>query len=294
MQTKTQIRQLLESQDIKPKKSLGQHFLIDLNLMKKLLDAADIQKDDIVIEVGCGTGSLTEELAKKAKSVIAVEIDKNFADIANQKLICYPNIEVINADILKNKNTINLSIADKIKTARKKSKGRVLLVSNLPYNIASPLMLNLITGPTTVDAMYVTVQKEVAERMTAKPDNKNYGTLSILLSATGDVKKITTLKPAVFWPPPKVTSAMISYTRSSEKTNKIKSVELLVQLTGSFMQHRRKTLFGCTRFAKGQLKQINNWLSVFENCKINPQKRPEQIPPSQYVQTANYCFDLLK
>jgi len=294
MQTKTQIRQLLASQKIKPKKSLGQHFLVDLNLMKKLLNAAGIKKTDIVIEIGCGTGSLTEELAKKANLVFAVEMDKNLAELAKQQLFRYPNAEVINADILKNKNTINPTIADKIKTRRKKSGGRLLLVSNLPYSTASPVMLNLVIGPPTVDAMYVTVQKEVAERMTAKPNNKDYGTLSILFSATGDIKKIATLNPTVFWPVPKVSSAMISYTRNWEKTDKTKSVELLALLARFFMQHRRKTLLSCTRFAKGRLKQIKDWPAVFENCKIDPQKRPEQIRPCQYIQMANYCLCLLK
>jgi len=294
MQTKQQIRQLLAAQNIKPKKTLGQHFLIDLNLMKKLVDSAKIQKNDIILEPGCGTGSLTQELAKKAGCVLAVEMDKNLAKIAAEMLKTSKNTEIINADILKNKNNVNPEIIEKIKSAQKKCPGRLLLVSNLPYNIASPLMLNLVTGTAAADKMYVTVQEEIADKMTTKPNNKNYGTLSIILAATGSVKKLRTLKPSVFWPAPKVNSAMISFTRSKSKIKKIKDISLLAEVVALFMQHRRKTVKACTKFAKGHLKNITDWLQLFGACNINPQKRPEQISPQKYVNIANYCCRLLK
>ncbi len=294
MQTKSRIQQLLASENIHPKKLLGQHFLIDLNLMRKLVDTAQIQKDDIILEAGCGTGSLTEELAKYAPFVLAVEIDNTLAKIAKQKLGQYRSAEIINADVLKNKNTINPTITDKIKSAQKKYPGRFLLISNLPYNIASPLMLNLVIGPLVADAMYVTIQKEVADRMTAKADSKAYGSLSILLAATGDIKKIRILKPSVFWPEPQVDSAMVGFVRKKEKTDKIKDVEMLNKLVKLFMQHRRKTLQTCTKLAAGQLKDIKNWPEIFNACSINPQNRPQQILPQKYVDIANLCCKLIQ
>ncbi|GAH08567.1 unnamed protein product, partial [marine sediment metagenome] len=194
MQTKQQIQQLLASAGLSPNKRLGQHFLIDLNLMRLLVKSAHIRSNDIVLEVGCGTGSLTEALAETAGMVIAVERDKALAQIAKRQLALYPlyrtvqgktkNIQIINTDILETKSTISRTVIKAIQLCRKKYLGQVLLVANLPYNVACPVMLNLLTlhrsgtgltGPVMADGMYVTVQKEVARRITAAPGQKHYG-----------------------------------------------------------------------------------------------------------------------
>jgi len=213
MQTKQQIRQLLSLAGISPNKRLGQHFLIDLNLMRLLVDSAHIGKNDVVLEVGCGTGSLTKALAERAGRVIAVELDSNLVEIVRGMLTRSDSVELINADILKSKNTISQSVTSAVALARRKHKGRFLLVANLPYNVASPVMMNLLTGETKADGMYVTVQKEVGERMTAGVGSGDYGILSIFLAAFGDVKTIRVLKPTVFWPQPQVDSAMVSFIR---------------------------------------------------------------------------------
>lgn len=293
MQTKQQIQQLLASAGVEPNKRLGQNFLIDLNLMHLLVDAANIGNEDIVLEVGCGTGSLTQGLAERAGKVIAVELDETLAKIAARELADSGNVEVINADILENKNTINLAISDAIEQARKKLSGRFLLVANLPYSIASPLMMNLITGPTIADAMYVTVQKEVAERMTAGPGDKHYGTLSIHMAATGGVKTERTLKPTVFWPQPQVNSAMISFVYKAEKVSRIQNMGLLGEVINLFMQHRRKMVQACTRFVAGKLAKINNWPEIFEKCGIDPHNRPEQLRPEDFVAISNSCHEIL-
>jgi len=293
MQTKQQIRQLLASVGISPNKRLGQHFLIDLNLMEKLVDSANIHNNDIVLEVGCGTGSLTEALAQRAGKVIAVEVDGTLAEIAKRQLAKAENAEVINADILENKNTISGTVTGAIEPAREKHPGRFLLVANLPYNLASPVMLNLITGPTTADSMYVTVQKEVAERMTAASGGKDYGILSILLSATGDVKTIRVLRPTVFWPRPQVDSAMVSFVRKKEKVSRIKNMEVFSEVVNLFMRHRRKMLKGCTRLAAGKLAEIHSWPKIFEQCCIDPHQRPEQLLPEDYIAIANLCYEHL-
>lgn len=293
MQTKQQIQQLLASAGVEPNKRLGQHFLVDLNLMRLLVDNANIGNDDIVLEVGCGTGSLTQALAERAGKVIAVEMDETLAKIAARELATAGNVEVFNADILENKNTINRTISDAIELARKRLLGRFLLVSNLPYSVASPLMMNLITGPTVADAMYVTIQKEVADRMTATPGDKHYGTLSIHLAATGDVKTERVLKPTVFWPAPQVSSAMISFVRKAEKVSRIQSMEFLGEVVNLFMQHRRKMVKACTRFATGKLAEIENWPEVFERCSIDPHNRPEQLRPEDFISISNLCYEYL-
>ncbi|MCK5225652.1 MAG: ribosomal RNA small subunit methyltransferase A [Planctomycetes bacterium] len=290
MQTKTQIQELLEAAGVKPNKRLGQNFLIDLNLMRLLLDSAQIGKNDIVLEIGCGTGSLTEALSEKAGQVISVEIDSTLAEITKNQLAQAENVQVLQTDALKNKNNLNPVVTGAIEKARNKFSGKLLLVANLPYSVACPVMLNLIKSEITADEMYVTIQKEVAERMTAKPDNKHYGTLSIYLAATGETKIIRVLKPKVFWPQPQVASAIVSFVRKKEKTDKIKNMELFGEIVSFLMCHRRKTLSGCVKLATGKLENNKKWLEIFESCSINPKARPEKLSPEDYIAIAN-MFD---
>jgi 16S rRNA (adenine1518-N6/adenine1519-N6)-dimethyltransferase len=314
LQTKRQIQQLLASAGITANKRLGQHFLIDLNLMRLLVDSANISSSDIVLEVGCGTGSLTEAIAPLASKIIAVEIDSNLAKIAKKRLadtcgavsaclgpdVVSENVTILNTDILKNKNTISQTVLKSLQTARKERSGRFLLVANLPYNVASAVMINLVTGPRSeaspitgpplcgnIDAMYVTVQKEVADRMTAAPGSRDYGTLSILLNAIGDIKTIRTLKPTVFWPQPQVDSAMVSFIRKEEKAGRIRNIEIFSKTVRLFMQHRRKMLKACTKFATGPLGEVGNWPQIFEQCSIDPRQRGEQLSPENYIALAN-------
>ncbi len=293
MQTKKQIQQLLESAGIFVNKRFGQHFLVDLNLMRLLVDSANITSNDIVLEVGCGTGSLTEALDERAGKVIAVELDHTLAEIAKRQLTKAKNIEIINTDILENKNTISRTVIKLLGLAREKyCDGRVLMVANLPYNVASSVMLNLVTGPVSADAMFVTVQKEVADRMTAVSGSSDYGTLSILLGAAGQVKMIRTLKPTVFWPQPQVDSAMVSFVRERVKFGRIQNMELFSEVVSLFMGHRRKTLMACTKLSQGKLAKVNNWSEIFERCAVDPRKRPEQISPEDYIDIANLCHSL--
>jgi len=293
MQTKGQIRELLASAGVSCNKRFGQNFLVDLNLMRLLIDSAGVGADDVVLEVGCGTGSLTQGLAERAGHVVAVELDVSLASIAEGQLAGKDNVEIIKADILTDKHTINPAVAERLLSTAEKFAGRVLLVANLPYSAASPVMLNLVTGETGIDGMYVTVQKEVAERMTAQAGSHHYGTLSILLAVTGDTRIIRTLKPSVFWPEPQVDSAMVCFVRSAEKVRKIRNMELFGELVGLFMQHRRKMLKGCVRFASGKLSEIADWAEIFDKAQIDGRSRPEQISPGDYITIANLCHGQL-
>jgi len=293
MQTKQQIRRLLTSKGVSPNTNLGQHFLIDLNLMRLLIDTANIRRSDVVLEVGCGTGSLTQALADCAAKVIAVELDRALARIAKEQLADRTNVEVINTDILDSKHSINRAVANKISSAQGIRTGRFLLVANLPYNVASPVIANLTTGPLIANAMYFTVQKEVADRMTARPGSGDYGTLSVLPAATGDARTIRILKPAVFWPPPKVDSAMVSFARRQDKAGRIRNMKLLTEIVTLFMGHRRKMLKASARLARGNLSRIHNWPEIFEKCSIEPTNRPEQLSSDDYIAIANLCHQRL-
>ena len=293
MQTKQQIQQLLASAGLSPNKRRGQNFLVDLNLMRLLVNTANIHSNDIVLEVGCGTGSLTEELIERAGFVVAAEVESALAEITEKKVSKSQNVEVISTDVLESKNTIDKRIVEALQSARSNYSGKLMLVANLPYSVAAPVMMNLVMGPMVADSMYVTIQKEVAQRMAAVPCNKNYGPLSIFLAATGEVKTERILKPTVFWPAPQIDSAMISFSRSKKKSARIENMELFSQTVRLFMNHRRKMLKACTRFADGKLSEIHNWSSIFEHCAIEPHKRPEEISPEEYISIANICNEFL-
>jgi len=289
MQTKREIQQLLASAGVSPNKQLGQHFLIDLNLMRLLVDCADITSDDVVLEVGCGTGSLTEALCERAGRVIAVEVDRAVAEIARARLGEWGNVEIIVGDVLESKSTLSPAVTEALARARESCCGRALLIANLPYNVASPLILNLATGPVTVDSMYVTVQKEVADRMVAEAGSSDYGTLSILLGAMGEVSMIRVLKPSVFWPRPKVDSAMAAFVHSNAKSRRIRDIAIFTEIVRLFMGHRRKTVSSCAKLGRGKLAKIANWPEILEECSIYPGSRPEQLRPEDYVAIANLC-----
>jgi 16S rRNA (adenine1518-N6/adenine1519-N6)-dimethyltransferase len=291
MQTKSQIRQLLESAGIQPNKHFGQHFLIDLNLMRLLVDSADIKKDDIVLEAGCGTGSLTSMLAQKAGRVVAVELDHNLFHIAKEQLSEIKNLDLLNTDILENKNTLSKEVIRLLSLARENVPGRLLLISNLPYNAATPVMMNMITGDLKADEMCVTVQKEVADRMKASPGSSDYGILSVLMQASGDVEIIRILKPSVFWPRPEVESAMVKFVRNEVKVSRVSDIGQLAKVVHLFLNHRRKTLHACSRLEEATVLGIDNWDEIFKECSINSQLRPDQVSPEQFVSIASYITD---
>ena len=270
--------------------------------MRLLIDSANIGNNDAVLEVGCATGSLTEGLAQRAGKVVAVELDQTLAEIAKRQLAKVGNVEIINTDILESKNTISQTVTNALELAREKYSGRILLVANLPYSVASPVVLNLVKGPTIADGMYVTVQKEVANRMTAGPGSSDYGTLSIHLEATGDVQTIRVLRPTAFWPQPQVDSAMLSFVHKKEKSIRIQDMPLFSETVKLFMGHRRKMLKSCVKSARGKLArhtpgglaEIDGWPEVFEHCSIDPTQRPEQLAPQDYISIANRCYENLK
>jgi 16S rRNA (adenine1518-N6/adenine1519-N6)-dimethyltransferase len=297
MQTKQQIEKLLALAGATPNKRFGQNFLIDLNLIRLLIERAGIEKDDVVLEVGTGTGSFTEGLAEAAGKVITVEIDSALAKIAGRQLSALKNVELINTDILEGKHRLCRHVVEAVKKARLKMNGRLVLVANLPYQIAAALMANLITGKCdsiTADAMCVTVQKEVGDRMTASPGGDNYGVLGILMSATGQAKVLRNLKPSVFWPAPQVASSIVQFVRQSERVERIHDMECLRETVNLFMGHRRKMMQACVKFADGELKKITDWHGIFSKAFVDPHSRGEDISAEAYISIANICYEQLQ
>lgn len=294
MQTKRQIQELLTAAGVAPNRRLGQHFLVDLNLMRLVVDSAGIGPCDVVLEIGTGTASLTEALAEQAGQIVTVELDTTLAGIARSRLAEKANVQPLHTDALSNKGSMAPAVMEAVVAARTKLGGtpRTLLVANLPYDVASPIMINLVKGPLIVDAMCVTVQKEVAERMIASPGRRDYGTLSIFLQATGKVERLRTLPPSAFWPPPQVDSAIVRYTRDPAKVHSIEDMGLFGAVVSLFIGHRRKMLRACVKTAPPELPARDLWSGIFERCSIDPTCRPEELSPDQYVALANACRTL--
>lgn len=250
-QTLSHIRNLLEANRLRPKSKLGQNFLIDLNLLDLLLNAAELTKDDVVLEVGSGTGSLTARLAQKAAAVLSIEIDRDFFDLASKATEAYPNVYLALADILKNKNEIHPEAFSSLQEVLRRSNldgptahYALKLVANLPYAVAAPLIGNLLLSDLVLERMVVTVQWEMAERLAAQPGTKDYGALSVLVQSLADVEILRRLAPSVFWPRPQVASAIVRIRPSPAKRAYVGDVARFRAFLRDLYTHRRKNLRG--------------------------------------------------
>ncbi len=209
MQTLAEIKGLLAARGLAPRKSLGQNFLIDMNLVRKLVDAAAVKPGDRVLEVGPGTGTLTEELLERGCSVVACELDRGLAALLRERLgPKFPGaFTLVEGDCLESKHALSPEVA------RALGAGPFALVANLPYNAATPLMLTLLIDHPACGSMHVTVQRELADRLLAGPGSKEYGPLGVVARTVAEVARVAVLPPECFWPRPDVTSAMVSIIR---------------------------------------------------------------------------------
>ncbi|MBI9016574.1 MAG: ribosomal RNA small subunit methyltransferase A [Phycisphaerae bacterium] len=283
-----QIQDLLAGAGISPRHQWGQNFLIDINLMHLLINTADLMGKETILEVGTGTGSLTDLLAEKAGFVVTVDIDRGLSMIACNELAHHTNVKHINTDILASKSLLAPEVTDCLKAEHKKLNGPFYLMANLPYNISSPLIINLLLNYMP-DKIVVTVQAEVGHRMASEPGCKQYGMLGILLQALGSVKYIRTIKPGSFWPSPKIDSAIISWELDQEKLAKIKNIAKLKQTIDIALGHRRKTINSCLK------PQENKTLMVekLNELGIDTKRRGETLSPEEFVALANAWDEFL-
>jgi 16S rRNA (adenine1518-N6/adenine1519-N6)-dimethyltransferase len=230
---------------IRPDVRHGQNFLIDLNLLDLLLNAADIQPTDVILEVGTGMGSLTSRMAEKAAAVVTVEIDERLYAMASEELAEFSNVLMLQVDALKSKNHLEPEVIAVVKEQLELDPARRFkLVANLPYNIATPILSNLLTCDVVPFSMTATIQKELAERMVAVPSTKDYSALSIWMQALCDIQIVRILPPQVFWPKPKVHSAIVHIVPSPEKRARIPDLTFFHDFVRSLFLHRRKFLRG--------------------------------------------------
>jgi 16S rRNA (adenine1518-N6/adenine1519-N6)-dimethyltransferase len=252
-QTQSYLRNLLAERGIKPKNKLGQNFLIDLNLLDVLLRAAELTADDLALEVGSGTGSLTARLAEQAGAVLAVEVDPAFVAIAREAVQHRDNVVLLHADVLRNKNELNPTVLEAVEDlARSKGTKRLKLVANLPYAVAVPVISNFLLSERPVERMVVTVQWEIAERLTAAVGTKDYGALAVLVQSLAEVEPLRKLPPAVFWPRPLVDSAIVAVRPDPARRAHVGDVHRFRIFLRDLYAHRRKNLRGALATMPGR------------------------------------------
>ena len=232
-----------EEAGIRPHDRYGQNFLIDLNLLRVLFDSAAVGPRDVVLEVGTGTGSLTALLAGQAAAVVTVEVDPRMFQLAAEELHRFDNVVMLQVDALKNKNHMHPAVLDAVRAQLNAAPGRQLkLVANLPYNIATPILGNLLSEENPPRTMTATIQKELAERISARPGDKDYGALSIWIQAQCRVDILRILPPEAFWPRPRVSSAFLRLTLDDDRRGRIPDRGFFHDFLRAIFLHRRKFL----------------------------------------------------
>jgi 16S rRNA (adenine1518-N6/adenine1519-N6)-dimethyltransferase len=282
-QTQSYLRNLFAEQGIAPRHRLGQNFLIDLNIHELIAETAEVEPGDVVLEVGPGAGALTALLATRGATVIAVEIDPRMAELATRAVADLPQVRVLCTDALANKNSLSLVVVDQVLSARAAGPGAPFkLVANLPYSVATPVITNTLVHPKLLpDLIVVTIQRELADRLIAPPASPAYGSLSVIVQSLADVSIVRVLPPSVFWPRPKVESAVVMI-----RPNPARRADLDVPWYHSIVRklflHRRKNLrhvlagLWPDRWSKAD---VETWLKPLN---LDGQHRAEELSVEQF------------
>jgi 16S rRNA (adenine1518-N6/adenine1519-N6)-dimethyltransferase len=293
-QTQSRIQRLLGARGLNPRRDLGQNFLIDLNLVRFVAQQAQLDHSDVVLEVGPGLGSLTSELALDAGAVVAVEYDRNLYELAQQALATRDNVTLINNDALQGKHHIAPVVLEAVAQQLAAVPDRRLkLVANLPYNVGTPVISNLVATDLPWERMVVTIQYELAERMQAAPSTSSYGALSVWLQAQCDIEILRKLPPSVFWPRPQVDSAIVRIFPNGERRSRINDREFFHQYLRGAFQQRRKQLRGLlSGIAPGLDKPAAALLLTELGCSDNA--RAEELDVATHVELSNRLGNMLR
>lgn len=290
-QTRTYLMSLFERHGLHPRHDLGQNFLIDLNLHDLIVAEADLSENDVALEIGTGTGALTSALSQNAGAVVSVEYDRRVQELAREIVGNRPNVTLLNCDALKNKNQINPAVMEAVRTALSAESRRTLkLVANLPYNVATPVISNIIASDLPWSRMVVTIQYELAERMSAEPGTSDYSALTAWLQSQTQVKVVRKLSPAVFWPRPQVDSAIVRIDPDPELARQIVNREFLQVFLRDIFTQRRKRLRGvmASMYAKDIDKEGID--RVFAEAGVAVDVRAEELAPAVLVKLGNALF----
>ena len=270
-------KEVVQKHNFKFSKSLGQNFLIDTNVIDRILEGARVQEGDYVIEVGPGIGTLTKEMGRTAEKVVAIEIDKTLIPILEETLADFPNIEVINQDILK------VDVQELVK--EKLNGGPVKLIANLPYYITTPIVMKFLEEDIPVTDIVVMVQKEVADRMNAKPNTKDYGALSVAVQYYCDTEIVAKAPRHMFMPQPNVDSTVIGLHIREEKKYNVDNEDIFFKTVKASFGQRRKTLLnslgGLGFLSKDQIKV------ALQEANIDEKRRGETLSIEEFASLSN-------
>ncbi|MDR1290807.1 MAG: 16S rRNA (adenine(1518)-N(6)/adenine(1519)-N(6))-dimethyltransferase RsmA [Planctomycetaceae bacterium] len=299
-QTRSYLMKKFDAVGINPQTRLGQNFLIDLNLLRLLFESGRIESNDVVLEVGTGTGALTAPMSDAAAAVITVDVDPVMQELAKQELFGRRNIRFLQMDILKNKNTLRQDVLDAVyeeldKVDESGVKRRFKLVSNLPYCVATPLISNLLRTSRPPELMCVTIQKELAERITAKPGSKDWGALSLWTQSQCKTEIVRIMPPTVFWPRPKVDSAIVRLFLEEKQRNKIPDLDFFNEFSRAIFFHRRKFLRAglCSTFKYTISKQRID--EIMDEMQFDKNTRAETLSLKTMLRLCEICRkELLK
>lgn len=270
---------VLQKYNFNFQKKFGQNFLIDTHVLEKIIREAGVTKEDCVVEIGPGIGTMTQYLAENAREVIAVEIDKNLIPILEDTLSAYDNVSIINQDILK---------VDIPKLVEERNQGKpVKVVANLPYYITTPIIMKLFESHVPIDSITVMVQKEVADRMQEGPGSKEYGALSLAVQFYAEPKIVAIVPPNCFMPRPKVGSAVIRLTRHKEVPVEVKDERFLFDLIRASFNQRRKTLVNGLTNAVNLHLEKEKIMETLSKMELSPTIRGEALSLQQFAELSN-------
>ncbi|TRW26190.1 16S rRNA (adenine(1518)-N(6)/adenine(1519)-N(6))-dimethyltransferase RsmA [Criibacterium bergeronii] len=283
LSSRNNVKRIIEKYKFRFSKSLGQNFLVDSAALDTIIDASDVNKDDVVLEIGTGIGTLTQRLCQNAKKVIAVEIDSSLIPILEETLEGYDNYEIINQDILKtdiSKLLEQRNITQSIK-----------VVANLPYYITTAIILKLLEENINLDLMVLMLQKEVADRLNAKKSTKDYGSLSIAVQFYCDTDIVDTIYKESFIPAPKVDSSVIRLTKRKEKKYIVKDEQLYFKLVRASFAKRRKTIINSI-LGYEDFTDKEKILKALELSELDPKIRGEALSLDEFARLADNYYDL--
>ncbi len=276
------IKEILEESGFKFSKSLGQNFLIDESVLDKMIAGSGIDKNTNVIEIGPGFGTLTQRLLMSAKKVVAIEIDKTAVPILEDNLKEFDNLKIINDDVLKCdlKNIINEEFGGE----------RVRIVANLPYYITTPIIMHILESRIEADSLCIMIQKEVAERIAAKPATKDYGALTVAVNYYAEPRMICHVPPSSFIPMPKVSSSVISLDIRQETPVDVKSEKGYFKIVKAAFGQRRKTLLNALSNSPAIPMSKDEILDVLNKCDIDEKRRGETLSLQDFADISNMIF----
>ncbi|MFD1849270.1 16S rRNA (adenine(1518)-N(6)/adenine(1519)-N(6))-dimethyltransferase RsmA [Oceanobacillus bengalensis] len=278
--TPTRTKAILNKYNFAFKKSLGQNFLVDVNVLENIIRHAGINKDTAVIEIGPGIGALTEQLAIHAEKVVAFEIDQRLLPILEDTLQDYSNITVIHEDILK------ANVVQVIKEQFKPNQG-IHIVANLPYYITTPILMKLVQDKLPVSSITVMIQKEVADRMAAEPNTKSYGSLTIALKYYTEAEVVMTVPSTVFMPKPNVDSAILRLTMRQNPPVHVENEDFFFRLVKASFAQRRKTLQNNLKSFYKDKAEKERIQDLLEKAEIDGKRRGESLSIEEFARLAN-------